>query len=183
MKKFFVALLVFTLAISMSACSLFAKPYEKPAKEFTYTVGEDTFVVTLTEAFSELQQQGFAVVYRSSPADVSVACYTDAFSAQPTIQQQNMLRGFTIADYANSLISNGNGSFENATYVPATDTSVAHLSHTMYNSQYDTTFAYYSALYKSEYGFWIMQFATSEELYDTYAPYFETWAKSVSFNG
>ena len=56
------------------------------------------------------------------------------------------------------------------------------MEYTYYNANTDITYAYFSAMYKSEDAFWAIQFACSEELYAENEASIIKWAKSVTFS-
>lgn len=158
MKKLSFTLVIITLIISLTGCSLFASA----PKDKTFT--KSGMSITLTEDFNEKEIVSYTATYEST--HVAIFALKEEF---------NLLAGFedyTLDEYAGMVIEN-NGK----------DCQVEHKDDlTYFTFDYAAngkTYKYLSCVYKGTDAFWLIQFSTVADEYGKYESDIIKWAQSV----
>lgn len=159
MKRFIAFLMVALMLVSFAACGSNAK-----STEFTHS----GMTITLTDAFKEASYEGYTVCYDS--ADVAVFVIKEDFTYLAGLED------YTLAQYA-ELVHNANSS--------RTPTAIADVEglttfeYSFYNQEEDTTYKYFTTMFKGDDAFWTVQFTCKAENYETLKADLIKYAKSV----
>lgn len=160
------------IALIISACALLTlfscsgkKVYEEKEKSFT----SNGITIKLTEAFSEISQEGYTAVYDSSEA--AVFLLKENFTS---FKNEDM----SLEKYAGFVLES------NKDKAP-TPISVEHgfssFEYSFKNEETGKTYKYLTALFEGSDAYWCVQFTCESEKYEEYKPYFISWAKTVAF--
>lgn len=132
-------------------------------------VDDSGIKMTLTDTFEETEINGVTFSYATN--DVGVMGAKEPFT---------LFEGFgdyTIEQYAEMVIRNN----QRETSELTRENGVDFIEYTFYNEEESVNYSYLVAMYKTEDAFWVVNFAVTEENYETYRPLFLEWAKSVEF--
>lgn len=154
----FIAAIVILFGIA--ALTLFIEPEEKV---FT----KSNVSITLNEDFKEEFHSGFTAVYGSN--------YMAVFMRNEKFNGDEEFEAMTVDEYCQAVIKTNGKNCETKhkdglTYYEYTAAS---------DKNYD--YRYLCFTYKTESGFWLVQFAVEEDLYSIYEEDIFTYAKSISF--
>ena len=139
-----------------------AKPKEK---SFT----SDGMTITLTDAFEEMDAEGFTVAYESK--NVAVFALKEEFAILDGFES------YSVKAYAELLIAaNELDSVEIKTTGDQT-----YFVYDAQNPETKETYRYFSYAYKANDAFWCVQFSTLKRNADDYAEQIAKWAESVRF--
>ena len=161
-KRFGIILLVCAILAGFAIGFLI----NKGPREKVFTC--DEMQITLTNQFAKTEYMGYQAVYRSKQAMVFVV--KDSFSLYPE------LRSMSLKEYGNAVREANN----------RPNTSAVKTENGVTYFEYDVTadgieYNYFTALYRSEKGFWIIQFVSNTKDADKLRPDFIEWAQSVTF--
>ena len=160
MKRFF-GLLSLTLicAMLLCGCSVTPEVFEK-----------DGMSITLTSAFSELEQEGLTVAYHSKKA--VVLAFKEEFT---TLTDAGIGADSTLEEYAAAVLK--------AQQLQGTAIQSDNgLTYFVYErSSGRSTYAYFATVHKSASAFWLIQFGCSADSFLELQPTFMTYAQSVAF--
>lgn len=167
MKKIISILLVFIVASFCVSCS-FSKAYEGKPKDFT----TEELTITLTDEFMKMSTfaAGFTAAYGAS--DVTLLISKETFA------DLGIDDSYSAVDYAWAV--HDSYTLDDLTDVYTTEDGLVCFEYSATGDE-GNVFKYFAVCYKSADAFWLLQFATDEPFYDTYLPYFISWAKTVTF--
>ncbi len=160
MKKVIAVLVAAVMVLSLAGCELF--PKEQP-----FSVNE--MLITLTDAFTEAEFEGYTKAFDSRKAAVFVLR-----------EDKSLLNGveLSLAEYADltraANSSRGPGEIKN-------DDDLTYFEYESFGSDEQTVYSYFTALYESDSAFWLVQFAGERANYEKLRPEFIKYAKSVTF--
>lgn len=140
----------------------------EPVEEQTFT--KDDVTITLTNEFQEQTMDGFAACWGS--VDVAVFVREDSFAEEPD------LKNYSVEQYAEQLYK------LNRHEVPKgvqTEGGLTFYEYQHHNPDDGITYCYFTYIYKTESGFWIVQFATPNLEVENYRESIAKWANSVEF--
>lgn len=146
------------------AGGFFAAADNAPTEEKTFTAGDMS--ITLTNKFVKRRQSGYEAVFESS--DVSVFVLREAFEGQSN---------YSTKTYAELLIE-----ANDVIAKPKNDGERTYFEYTYNNPDDGETYYYICYVYKTNKGFWSVQFAMNEEDQALYGGWVGSWARSVSFD-
>ena len=139
-----------------------------PVKDQIFTAEE--MQITLTTEFHKEEIDGFVASY--STVDVAV------FISKAGFDQEPELANYTLAQYAQKVYElNGHD-------VPKgvqTKDNLTFYEYQHKNTDDGITYCYFTYVYKTSGGFWMVQFATPEMEVENYRADITAWAKSVEF--
>ena len=158
MKKILSAVLVLTMFITLCACT------DPSPKDFS----SNGMTITLTELFKENTQQGYTVCYDSP--DVAVFVLKEEFS------QAEGFGELTLDEYA-ELVYTANSSKSPSAVTKLDELTV--MEYTFHNESENTTYKYFSTMFKGTDAFFLVQFACEEDKYEAKRDTFVSWAKTV----
>ena len=142
----------------------------EPVHEQTFTSGGVN--ITLTNEFQEEYMDGFVACYGS--VDVAVFVRTDSFAVDPE------LKNYTVEEYAEQLYKLNQHDVPNGIQ---SENGLTFYEYQYHNSNDGITYCYFTYIYKTEGGFWIVQFATPNLEVNNYREDIAKWAKTVTFEG
>lgn len=162
MKRQFIKALFLITVMSLLTCAL-TSCFAPKAKTFTVA---DELKITLTEAFMEKEIVGQTAMFQSTDVIVTVLL------EEKSLIQQDL----TVEQYA-ALVCSANGL--NDSTVKIKDT-YAEFSYEKTVSGKDYT--YFAKCFKSETGYWLVQFACFRSAVDKQKDNIDTWTASISFS-
>ena len=160
MKKAVAVLIAVIMVMSLAGCELF--PKEK-------AFGVNEMLITLTDAFTEADFEG----------------YTKAFDSRKTAvfvlrEDKSVLNGveLSLAEYADltraANESRGPGEIKN-------EDGLTYFEYDYYGSDGATIYSYFTTMFNSDEAFWLVQFACQRDEYEKLRPEFIKYAQSVTF--
>jgi hypothetical protein len=159
-----ICLLLVGVMLCCSGCFRI-KVYEASDKTFS-TQG---LTITLTSAFIETSgAKGYTACYDSP--EVAVFALKESFDLQDGF-------GDLLAEEYAALVREAN-SDKNPSPVSDAD-GLLSIEYSFLNTVENKEFTYYTAMFKGEDAFWMVQFACESSLYEEYRPHFIKWAKTV----
>lgn len=168
MKRTFTAIICTLLLVAVLAGCGSTNPFDAAAKTFS----DEGLQITLTDDFSKQSVDGYTVCYAADTALVLALHETqDQFAAAG-------VEDVTLEQYA-ELVMQANSDKE-----PVTGDDIngnPTLLYNYYNEDQDVEYRYLTVLYQADDGFWMVQFASAKDDFDTYEPSFVEAAKSVNF--
>lgn len=176
MKKIIALLVTLLTVLSLSACNMLpALGTYLALSQPVYKADEEVFKadgleITLTEAFTETDMEGFTACYDSS--EVAVFVLKEDYASIP------QLSDLSLEEYAD-LVHEANAD-RSPDAITETD-GLTSMEYEFYNEDDSTNYKYFSTMFKGEDAFWLVQFAVDADDYEEYKPYFIEWAKSVKF--
>ncbi len=126
--------------------------------------------ITLPDRFTENTLEGYTIGFDSPEA--AILALKESFADYPE------LKDYTLTKYA-ELVVNNNTSLQMTT--PENTDGIITAQHSYFNTDEQVNYVYLSAMFRSNEGFWLIQFTCPEESFEAMKPYFMEWAKSVSF--
>ena len=167
MKRTFTAIVCTLLLVAVLAGCGSSNPFDASAKTFS----DEGMTITLTDDFSKRSVDGYTVCYTTDTALVVALHETkDQFAAG--------VEDITLEQYAELLMQ------ANSDKDPVAGDDIdgnPTLLYNYYNKDRDLEYRYLTVLYQADDGFWMVQFASEKDDFDTYEPSFVEAAKSVSF--
>lgn len=167
-KRKIAALITAILASMMAGFFIGVVATSTPVKDQVFTAEE--MKITLTTEFQKEEINGFIASY--STVDVAVFVSKAGFDQEPD------LANYTLAQYAQKVYEfNGHD-------VPKGVQTKGNLTFYEYqhkNTDDGITYCYFTYVYKTSGGFWMVQFATPEMEVENYRADITAWAKSVEF--
>lgn len=160
MKKFLSVVFIAIFVLTLVSCGA-AKPKDFSAEGIT---------ITLTSDFKKQNQEGYTLCYASPK--VAVFMVKEAFSLQAGMEDWTL-------DYYADLVFDANAS-KNPDEISKED-GLTTMEYSFFNEEKNTTYKYFSAMYKAEDAFWIVQFACEADDYEASKASFVEWAKTVKF--
>lgn len=151
-------LLVLLLTCLLSSCG---------TKTTEHSIGDLT--ITLPDHFLEFDCEGYTACFEGN--DVAV------FILQELATEQNGLADLTLPLYAEK-VRDANAS-KNPTEILSVE-GITFFEYDFLNEQEERTYSYCTAVFKGEYSFWLVQFATLSDEYESKKPDFLKWAKTVT---
>lgn len=168
MKRTFTAIICTLLLVAVLAGCGSTNPFDATAKTFS----DEGMQITLTDDFSKQSVDGYTVCYAADTALVLALHETnDQFAAAG-------VEDVTLDDYA-ELVTQANSE-----YNPVAGEDIdgnPTLLYDFHNDEQNTDYRYLTVMYQVDDGFWLVQFASVKDDFDTYEPSFVEAAKSVSF--
>lgn len=162
MKKITALVLALALIFTFAGCSV------KDGKDKVFTCEE--LSITLNEGYTETQMEGYTACFDS--ADAAVFVLKEPFSLMVGFED------YTLEQYA-ELVMQANSTKEP---LRADMSDIPGVKYTYFNTETNTDYTYYAALYKSDNAFWMVQFVSKTEDYPEYEAYFTERAKTVTFS-
>ena len=159
MKKLICLLLLVCTVLSLASCS--RRPKDFQAAEMT---------ITLTRAFKRSPVPGFTACYHTKEVMVMII-------KEPMNLKEGFLK-LTVEEYVEE-VREANKSKSPSEAV--CEDGLIYYTYVYRDDSRDKTYVYLCAAYKSTGAFWLVQFATPEEDYQTHREDILTWAKSVHF--
>ncbi len=160
MKKHLAFILAIAFVLSLVSCV--PNGYKK------FSCQEMT--ITLPDRFIEDTLEGYTIGFNSPEA--AILALKESFEDYP------VLRDYTLTKYA-ELVTSNNTNLQMTP--PENIDGIITTQHSFFNTEEQVNYVYLSAMFRSNEGFWLIQFACPEEKFETMKPYFIEWAKSVSF--
>lgn len=151
--------------ISSNALNAFSTPNVE-AKTFS----SNGLQITLTDQFSETDAQNYTFCYESK--NVIVFALREDF---------NLLDGFenyTLEQYGELVLKNNN---IDSSVKLENDNGLTYFQYSYKVPTLNTSYHYYTVLYKAPDAFWMVQFATLDKDFEQYQQTIIDWAKSVEF--
>lgn len=168
MKRTFTAIICTLLLVAVLAGCGSTNPFDAAAKTFS----NEGMTITLTSDFSKQSMDGYTVCYAAKTAAVFALHETnDQFAAAG-------LNDVTLEQYAALVMQN------NSSRNPVAGDDIngcPTILYDFYNEDKDVEYRYLAVMYQADDGFWLVQFASAKDDFDTYEPSFVEAAKSVSF--
>lgn len=168
MKRTFTAIICTLLLVAVLAGCGSTNPFDAAAKTFS----DEGMTITLTSDFSKQSMDGYTVCYAAKTAAVFALHETnDQFAAAG-------LNDVTLEQYAALVMQN------NSSRNPVAGDDIngcPTILYDFYNEDKDVEYRYLTVMYQADDGFWLVQFASAKDDFDTYEPGFVEAAKSVSF--
>ena len=161
-RRILLPLCLVFLAALLAACSGTPAPADK-------VFAVEDLRITLTDAFTEVYREGYAMCYAADRANV--VTLKEEFSLAEGLEEM------TTEEYARELIV-GTGRDPDATPV-LRDGERIHYDYK--ETVGDETYFYMTYLYKTDEAFWVVQFAAALQDEEEYRPLFARWASGVSF--
>lgn len=127
--------------------------------------------ITLTEDFVETELEGFTACYDSNV--VGVLVLKEEFSLFEGYED------YTVEQYGDLVLESN--SLTSSVKLQNHD-GLTYFEYDYINPETNDEYNYFTVLYKSADGFWMIQFATLEENIETYRQSFIDWAKTVKFS-
>ncbi len=158
MKKLIALLMAVLMLASLAACGA---PKEK---EFT----NSGLTITLNDSFTEKSYEGYTVCYDSK--NVAVFVLKEGFSLLAGLEN------YTLKQYADLVFA------ANSARNPSAITEVEGLTtfeYTFLNTEDNTTYKYFTTMFKGDDAFWTIQFCCAADKYNTYKADFIKYAHSV----
>lgn len=169
MKRTFATIVCTLLLVAVLAGCGSSNPFDAAAKTFS----NEGMQITLTSDFSKQSADGYTMCYAADTAIVLTLHETsDQFAAAG-------IEDVTLDDYA-ELVTQANSK-----YNPVAGEDIngnPTLLYDFHNDEQDADYRYLTVMYQVDDGFWLVQFASAKDDFDTYEPSFVEAAKSVSFN-
>ena len=151
MKRTFTAIICTLLLVAVLAGCGSTNPFDAAAKTFS----NEGMTITLTSDFSKQSMDGYTVCYAANGLnDVTLEQYA------ALVMQNNSSRNPVAGDDINGCPT---------------------ILYDFYNEDKDVEYRYLAVMYQADDGFWLVQFASAKDDFDTYEPGFVEAAKSVSF--
>ncbi len=125
--------------------------------------------ITLTDNFTEETIQGYTVCYGSSDAAV--------FALRESFDLAEGFEDYTLEEYGELVLKNNK--LTNSELKK--EQGLTYFEHKYTNSDNGITYSYFSALYKANDAFWMIQFAVPEKDADSFHQKIIEWAGSVKF--
>jgi len=125
--------------------------------------------ITLTEAFSQVDMEGYAVCYGSR--DVAVLSLKESFSLVEGFEK------YTLEEYAELVLAN---TADDSITLKKAD-GLLYMDYYFANPQNNRTYYYLAVPYKTSDAFWLITFSTEQENVQQYYDQFFQWARSVTF--
>ena len=146
-----------------------SNPFDAKAKTFD----AEGMQITLTTDFSQESLEGYTVGYAADTAIVLALHETKAEFAEAGAEDVTFEQYVEFVRQANSdkELVDGEPIDGNPT-----------LLYDFLNEEQNVTYRYLTVLYEADDGFWMVQFASQKDNFDTYEPSFIEAAKSVSFS-
>ncbi|MBE7090301.1 MAG: hypothetical protein E7363_00055 [Clostridiales bacterium] len=155
------ALLLF-ITLALLTCSLTSCLAPKPK---TFTVA-DELRITLTEAFSEKELVGQTAMFQSLDVIVTVL-----------LEEKELIqRDLSVEEYA-ALVCSGNGLTDSTVKIKDT-----HAAFSYEKTVSGKDYTYFAKCFKSEKGYWLVQFACFTSAVDKHKENIDTWTASISFS-
>lgn len=169
MKRAFTAIVCTLLLVAMLAACGSSDPFAAADKTFS----SEGMQITLTSDFSKQSVEGYTVCYAAKTAVVLALHETnDQFAAAG-------MEDVTLEQYAELVMQN------NSSRDPVAGDDIngcPTMLYDFYNEDQDVEYRYLAVMYQTDDGFWLVQFASAKDDFDTYEPSFVTAAESVSFD-
>lgn len=128
----------------------------------------DEMKITLTNEFAETDVDGYTVCYVSEKVLV--------LALKESYELVDGFENYTLEEYGNLVITNNN--LESKCQLQSDD-GLTYFKYQYTDSEKNTTYDYFSVVYKGTDAFWMMQFVTDEEDTADYQQHLAEWAKSV----
>ncbi|MBR5858317.1 MAG: hypothetical protein IKZ05_00190 [Clostridia bacterium] len=159
MKKLIALLMAALMLVSFAACG------EAKDKEFT----KEGLTITLTDAFKEASFEGYTVVYDS--ANVAVFVIKESFSLLAGFEDYTINQYAQLVHTANSSKLPGEVKLEDGLLC---------FEYTYLNTDDNTTYKYFTTVFKGNDAFWTIQFCSTADKYNECKPEMIKYAKSVN---
>ena len=153
------------IAIVVAASTALLSGRQSRKKDFS----TDGFGITLTEAFTEENVDGYLAAYSSKNIVVFVS--KEDFSSFEGLQD------CTAEDYAE--LTKESNNLDNAEV--KSDGDLTYIEYKFTNADTNETYRYFPYIYKTDDAFWVVQFAVSDENAEQCRAQISEWAKSVKF--
>lgn len=140
----------------------------EPVSDKVFT--KNGIYITLTNEFRETTVSGIPICFES--VDVAVFAQEIPFSENPA------LANYTLEEYANALYKENE---HDARGDVLTENGLTFYEYQYHNPDDNMTYYYFTYVYKTESGFWIVQFATPDIEVTNHRENIVKWAKSVTF--
>lgn len=138
------------------------------AKEFS----AEGMTITLTEAFYETENSGFALSCESDKALMMVV--KEEFTLMEGMEE------LSVEEYAELVFQNNPAATDAQLHTNDGDMNWFDYYYT--NTEKQIEFHFMTYIYKTHDAFWLVQFATPREISEEMAPQIRAWAESVSFS-
>lgn len=167
MKRIVGLCFAFLFVLSCTACS-YTKAYEGALKKFTV----EELTVTLTDEFMKMSvfAEGYTAAFGAPDATLLIL--------KETFEDLGIDNSYSSEDYAWAVHDGYSTDTITDVY---TEDGLVYFEFSA-TAEEGNVYKYFAVCYKSTDAFWLLQFATDEPFYDTYRPYFVSWAKSVTFS-
>mgnify|MGYP002669826190 CR=1 FL=1 len=124
--------------------------------------------ITLTEAFSKSEMEGYTACFDSR--EVAVFVLKEPFSLGEGLNE------LSLDDYAQMVLeANSSKSADRIEEIEGRP----FMEYAFYNSDTKEEYTYLAAMYKGPDAFWMVQFSCRTGQYEQYRPFFLEWAKTV----
>lgn len=153
------------IAIGVAASTALFSGRESRKKDFS----ADGFGITLTEAFTEENVDGYLAAYSSK--NIAVFVSKEEFSSFEGLQD------CTAEDYAE--LTKESNDLDDAEV--KSDGNLTYIEYKFTNADTNETYRYFPYIYKNDDAFWMVQFAVSDENAEQCRAQISEWAKSVKF--
>lgn len=168
MKRALTTIVCTLLLVAVLAGCGSTNPFDAAEKTFS----NEGMQITLTSDFQKQSVDGYTMCYAADTAIVLVLHETTEQLAAAGME------AMTLDDYA-ELVAQANSQHnpvagENINGNPT-------LLYDFHNDDQDTDYRYLTVMYQADDGFWLVQFASVKDDFDTYEPSFVEAAKTVSF--
>lgn len=141
----------------------------QPVKPQTFSA--DGVQITLTNEFKANDSTDWVAGYRT--VDVGVFIHKNGFAEEPE------LKNYTLKEYAKELYRvNGH----NVPDGVQTEDGLTFYEYQYVDPNTDMTYVYFTYVYETAEGFWIVQFAIPQPEVENYRTSIKEWAKSVEFD-
>lgn len=141
----------------------------QPVEPQTFTA--DGMQITLTNEFQKEESTDFVAHY--STVDMAVLIRKDSFAKEPA------LRNYSLQEYAEQLYHvNGHDAPDGV----QEEENLTYYEYKYMDSEAQMTYVYFTYVYQTDEGFWIVQFATPQVEVENYRSSITEWAKSVTFD-
>ena len=155
MKRTFTAIVCTLLLVAVLAGCGSTNPFDAAAKTFS----NEGMTITLTSDFSKQSMDGYTVCYAAKTAAVFALHETnDQFAAAG-------LNDVTLEQYAALVMQN------NSSRNPVAGDDIngcPTILYDFYNEDKDVEYRYLAVMYQADDGFWLVQFASAKDDFDTY---------------
>lgn len=169
MKRTFTTILCTLLLVAVLAGCGSTNPFDAEAKTFS----DEGMQITLTTDFSKESLEGYTVGYAADTALVFALHETKAEFADAGVEDVTLEQYLEFVKQANSDKAPVDGE-------PIDGNPT--LLYDFLNEEQNVTYRYLTVVYETDDGFWLVQFASVKDDFDTYEPSFIEAAKSVSFS-
>ncbi|MBQ7294606.1 MAG: hypothetical protein IJW86_00265 [Clostridia bacterium] len=124
--------------------------------------------ITLTNEFSERNVDGFSACYESYSSIILINKDDKEFFED--------FDSYTLEEYGNDIIENSEYDVE-----LQKENGLTYFEYVYNDEESGDVYSYFVPVYKSDDAFWLFQFSSFEEDYETYREQFVEWAKTVEF--